>query len=103
MGNVASSRVPFPQKTGLAGGQDEALSGSVGREISVPGAGQSQSQSGCDLVRYSARRPLPYGGQTLSWGLIVLRKRGLPPDMERFIFVRWNLKVPMGQGPCFGK
>lgn len=46
MGNVASSCVPFPQKTGLAGGQDEALSGSVGREISVPGAmGQARARA----------------------------------------------------------
>ena len=105
---MASSCVPFSQKTGLGGGQDEALSGSAGWEISVPGAmGQTKTSTRGSVTWLCLQADGPSqtqsGGQTLSWGLIMLCPCGLTSNRERLIFVRWSLKVPSGQGPCFDK
>ena len=80
--NVASSCVPFSQKTGLAGGQDEALSGSAGWEISVLGAmGQTKTSTRGTVTWLCLQADGPSqtqsGGQTLSWGLIMLYPCGL--------------------------
>lgn len=105
---MASSCVPFSQKTGLAGGQDEDLLGSAGWEISVPGArGQAKTNTGGTVTWLCLQADGPSQtqsrGQTLSWGLIVLCPCGSTSNRERLIFMRQSLKVPLGQGPCFEK
>ena len=81
---------------------------SVWWEISVHGAnGQAKARAEGAVTWFCAQLPCPSQtqprGQRQSWSLIVLTKHGLTPNTERFTFVRWRLKVPLRQGPCFGR